>query len=144
MSLCQDSTQWAKGCSRHYFELKERGKTVFLSKHILQDVEMICDRCHPCGRLRSGRLQDLRNSGHEGVSVSVTGLSEESAQVLKGHADTTRTVAGVQQFILSPSASVESFVTDVINGGGRIQELTPIRRSLEEIFVAETSREPGQ
>ena len=129
------------------FELKERGKTVFLSSHILQDVEMICDRISILvhGRLRSeGRLQDLRTSGHEGVSVSVTELNEESAQVLKGQADTIRTVAGVQQFVLSPSASVESFVTDVINGGGRIQEITPIRRSLEEIFVAETSREAAE
>ena len=38
-------------------EFKERGKTVFLSSHILSEVERVCDRV---GIVREGRLVDVR------------------------------------------------------------------------------------
>ena len=79
------------------FELKEQLEQ-FLSSHILQDVEMICDRVSILvqGRLRSeGRLQELRNSGHDGVCVSLTELNEAAVERLGTHAQTTRLVAGV-------------------------------------------------
>ena len=41
-------------------EAKERGQTVFLSSHILSEVEALCDRV---GILRDGRLVDRGNAG---------------------------------------------------------------------------------
>ena len=108
---------------------------------------MICDRVSILvqGRLRSeGRLQERRNSGHDGVCVSLTELNEAAVERLGTHAQTTRLVAGVYQFVLKPSSSVESFVSEAIGLGAQIQEVTPIRRSLEEIFVAETTRKAGE
>ena len=57
-------------------EAKERGQTVFLSSHILSEVEALCDRV---GILREGRLVDegtlaeLRHLGAQTVEVTFAG-----------------------------------------------------------------------
>jgi ABC-2 type transport system ATP-binding protein len=57
-------------------EAKERGQTVFLSSHILSEVEALCDRV---GILREGRLvdegtlQELRHLSAETVEVTFRG-----------------------------------------------------------------------
>ncbi len=57
-------------------EAKERGQTVFLSSHILSEVEALCDRV---GILREGRLvdegtlQELRHLAAQTVEVTFAG-----------------------------------------------------------------------
>ena len=59
-------------------EAKERGQTVFLSSHILSEVEALCDRV---GILRRGRLVDegtlaeLRHLGAQTVEVTFAGAA---------------------------------------------------------------------
>ena len=53
--------------------LRDQGKTIFFSTHIVSDVEMICDRVGILAKgklLASGRIQDLVNK-HEAQSVEV-------------------------------------------------------------------------
>ena len=53
-------------------EAKERGQTVFLSSHILSEVEAVCDRV---GILRDGRLVD------EGTLAELRHLSAQTVDV---------------------------------------------------------------
>jgi len=61
-------------------EAKERGQTVFLSSHILSEVEALCDRV---GILRRGRLVDegtlgdLRHLGAQTVEITFAGEPPE-------------------------------------------------------------------
>ena len=61
-------------------EAKERGQTVFLSSHILSEVEALCDRV---GILRRGRLVDqgtlaeLRHLSAQTVEVTFAGAAPE-------------------------------------------------------------------
>ncbi|MGZ4394859.1 MAG: ABC transporter ATP-binding protein [Gaiellaceae bacterium] len=61
-------------------EAKERGQTVFLSSHILSEVEALCDRV---GILRKGRLVDegtlaeLRHLGAQTVEITFAGTQPE-------------------------------------------------------------------
>jgi ABC-2 type transport system ATP-binding protein len=61
-------------------EAKERGQTVFLSSHILSEVEALCDRV---GILRKGRLVDegtlteLRHLGAQTVEITFAGVPPE-------------------------------------------------------------------
>ena len=63
-------------------EAKERGQTVFLSSHILSEVEALCDRV---GILREGRLvdegtlSDLRHLVAQTVEVTFDGPAPEPA-----------------------------------------------------------------
>ena len=68
-------------------EAKERGQTVFLSSHILSEVEALCDRV---GILRSGRLVD------EGTLAELRHLSARTVEVtFQGPAPSLDGVAGV-------------------------------------------------
>src|SRR5512132_4286318 len=61
-------------------EAKERGQTVFLSSHILSEVEALCDRV---GILRAGRLveegtlQELRHLSAQTLEVTFAGAPPE-------------------------------------------------------------------
>src|SRR5207249_3763370 len=62
--------------------LKSTGKTVFLSSHILPEVEQICDRVVIINRgrlLRSGPLQEMLASGDR-VEIVVDHLPEGTEQ----------------------------------------------------------------
>jgi ABC-2 type transport system ATP-binding protein len=65
-------------------EAKERGQTIFLSSHILSEVEALCDRV---GILRSGRLvdegtlQELRHLGAQTIEVTFAGAAPDLGQL---------------------------------------------------------------
>jgi ABC-2 type transport system ATP-binding protein len=125
------------------FELKERGKTVFFSSHILQDVEMICDRVSILveGKLRSeGRLSDLLKTGSGGADISASGLDEAAREKLATHVDDLALLEGHVRCAVSNQESVDNVIRQIIDMGGHIEHVTPHRRSLEEIFVAEATR----
>src|SRR4029078_13701573 len=57
---------------RTVLEAKERGQTVFLSSHVLSEVEAVCDRV---GSLRQGRLVD------QGTLAELRHLSAQTIEV---------------------------------------------------------------
>ncbi len=68
-------------------EAKERGQTVFLSSHILSEVEALCDRV---GILRAGRMVD------EGTLAELRHLSAQTIDVtFDGPAPNLEAIAGV-------------------------------------------------
>ncbi len=77
-------------------EAKDRGQTVFLSSHILSEVEALCDRV---GILRAGRLVD------EGTLAELRHLSAQTVEVtFDGPAPELRSLPGVQVTGAGPNA----------------------------------------
>jgi ABC-2 type transport system ATP-binding protein len=69
-------------------EAKERGQTIFLSSHILSEVEAVCDRV---GILREGRLVD------EGTLAELRHLSTQTVEVtFDGHVPDLPALPGVE------------------------------------------------
>ena len=67
-------------------ELKERGKTVIFSSHLLEQVEDVADRViilHRGKKLREGRLEDLLSKKSE-WQIRVQGLEEAGRKELRG------------------------------------------------------------
>jgi ABC-2 type transport system ATP-binding protein len=67
-------------------ELRQRGKTVIFSSHLLEQVEDVADRViilHRGQKLREGRLDDLLTRKKE-WEVNVQGLKEEDRKELRG------------------------------------------------------------
>ncbi|MCA9540574.1 MAG: ABC transporter ATP-binding protein, partial [Myxococcales bacterium] len=125
------------------FELKEHGKTVFFSSHILQDVEMICDRVAivVAGRLRSlGTIDALLEAPTHRVEVVGGHLDDAAVERLSGRAEATRSVGGQWRFTLGNEDVVGDFARALLDEGGRLVSLAPQRMSLEELFVAEAQR----
>jgi ABC-2 type transport system ATP-binding protein len=125
------------------FELREQGKTIFFSSHILQDVEMICDRVAIIigGEVRAlGPLAELLQAPTQQVDVVIGRLPEEAAQRLEPLAESTMRLGDAIQFRLGDGADVDAFVGNALGAGGRLVSVVPHRRSLEDLFVAEALR----
>jgi ABC-2 type transport system ATP-binding protein len=113
-------------------EAKERGQTVFLSSHILSEVEAVCDRV---GILRNGRLVDegtlaeLRHLSVHTVDVTFAGRAPDL-----GPLDRTQLVeaaGNVQRFEVS--GEIAPLLTAL--AGHHVVSLTSREPSLEEIFL---------
>jgi len=116
-------------------EAKERGQTVFLSSHILSEVEALCDRV---GILRRGRLvdqgtlQELRHLAAQTVDVAFVG----GAPQLPPLAGVSVESAGPNALRFEVSGGIGPLIAALAEvGGQRIKTLTSREPSLEEIFL---------
>jgi ABC-2 type transport system ATP-binding protein len=127
--------------------LRDRGKTIFFSTHILHDVEMICDRVGIVmrGRLMaSGRVEELiRSDQTQSVEIVCQQVNGEGNALIRSMA--TRVLQqGQQCLIVLPNAdNLDALVTEIRRQGGRLISVTPHKTSLEDLFfqaaVTETS-----
>ena len=113
-------------------EAKERGQTVFLSSHILSEVEAVCDRV---GILRGGKLVDqgtleeLRHLGAQTVEVTFAGPAPEFPQL----AAVQVARAGPNALRFEVSGSIGPLIAAL--AGHPVRALTSREPSLEEIFL---------
>ena len=114
-------------------EAKERGQTVFLSSHILSEVEALCERV---GILRAGALVDL------GTLAQMRHLSTLSVEAtFEGVPPDLRGVPGVLALRVEGTTmrcqvqgSIEPLVKELASAG--VSKLLSHEPSLEELFLA--------
>jgi ABC-2 type transport system ATP-binding protein len=116
-------------------QLKQEGKTVFFSTHILSDAEALCDRVAiiHLGELRGvGAVADLTASVHGKVEFVWQGTQVPAALRTLGaecHAgsETVRAVLSEE--------NQEAAMDALRRAGLRLISMTPVRASLEDYFV---------
>lgn len=124
--------------------LRDEGKTVFFTSHILQDAEMICDQVAMItnGRIvRQGYLDDLLGQEITGVELVVEGISESLYEQLRADSQRAVVQGGRFQFDFADEASAEKALDRVREHQGRIRSLAPHRQSLEDLLVADIREE---
>lgn len=122
--------------------LRDQGKTVFFSTHILSDVEMICDRVGILARgrmLAQGRVEDLvGEQGSRSIEVVCDGVVGDEVPIVKQCA--LRILQrGSRCLIMLPGQDVlEEVLSAVRNARGRLVSVVPHKGSLEEVFVEQS------
>jgi ABC-2 type transport system ATP-binding protein len=107
---------------------REEGKTIFVSSHLLSEIEQICDRLAIVikGRVvRVGTIKELLESQDRFV-ITATGVD---ALMFEG----SRQNGHVQ--ITVPAPQQRSTIEKIWLAGGEVVAVHPIRRSLEDLFV---------
>jgi ABC-2 type transport system ATP-binding protein len=120
--------------------LADDGTTVFVSSHLLAEVEAMCDRV---GVLARGRLvaegppSNLRPSGARvRVEVDDTERAVRVAGSLDGVAVEDRADgAGSLTASLAPPATAASLNAALVQAGVRVSALVPVHERLEDVFV---------
>ncbi|MCX7972923.1 MAG: ABC transporter ATP-binding protein [Candidatus Aminicenantes bacterium] len=115
--------------------LKEKGKTVFLCSHILQDIEMICDRVAIIvgGRLvAQGALTDLISEKVLFTEITLSGLPRETLEGLGEFVSVRGDRALIKVFDENKLSQILNLVREK---KGKIYSLVPRTETLEDIFV---------
>jgi ABC-2 type transport system ATP-binding protein len=118
--------------------LKDQGKTIFFSTHILSDAEALCDRVGIIhrGELRGvGVMNDFRSSVADKTEVIWLGagtLASVTDLVSDTHT-TGDTVRGTVQ-----SANLDRLLEKLRQQRARLISVTPINRTLEDYFLSQT------
>jgi ABC-2 type transport system ATP-binding protein len=118
--------------------LRERGKTVFFSTHILADAETLCDRV---AVLHHGQLQgcgELNAILRLGISTTELVLDSPSAVVIEElmpYASSVIQTGERVRFEISEESKVERSLEVILRSRAKLISLNPVKRSLEDYFV---------
>jgi ABC-2 type transport system ATP-binding protein len=124
--------------------LVDEGRTVVLSSHILDEVEKTCDSVAIVDRgeiVTQGPLAELQAEGQPRVLIGVDGTTE-ALRVLADVSGVTdvSTDNGVIQASLTDIDVIPEVNRKLVEAGIPVRRLEPVRTSLEERFLAITSR----
>lgn len=121
--------------------LRESGTTVFMSTHILSDVEALCDEVAILrgGKLAAtGKLDDLLFRAGEDVAFEINASGITAAQ-MNGSAGVVSEKAGGVSIRVESEKQIDAAIDTVRRNGGRLLSVQPVKQSLEDFFVKETN-----
>ena len=116
--------------------LKAEGKTIFLSSHILSEVEQICDRVIIIDRghmVRSGSMREMLAEENR-VEIVVDRLPEELEPAVKEQGAAVEREA--HRVRIAVDIAQKRAVAEMLWAGGcDVISLTPMKSSLEDTFL---------
>ena len=131
--------------------LKQEGKTVFFSSHILSDVEVICDRVGLLvnGELVSvGRVNDLVASQVKTIEIRVENLPPAALDQVRPLATGLVAQGAMTHLTVADEKAGQEAVRIIAASGAVLKEYAPHKESLEEYFLRHaggvgTNEKPG-
>ena len=119
-------------------DLKQEGKTVFFSTHILSDAETLCDRVAILdhGRLQGcGELQEILKVGVSGTEIVLEKPGREVISSLEPHASSIVRTGNRVRLVLHADVNITEILDAIIRSGARLVSLNPVQISLEDYFM---------
>jgi ABC-2 type transport system ATP-binding protein len=116
--------------------LKAAGKTIFLSSHLLSEVEQICDQAVIIDRgrvVRAGTMNTLLVTGDQ-VEIIANTLPEDLAAVLREWGATIERNANDVRIVTAGGRKRE-VVERLWLAGSDVQRLNPVKSSLEDLYM---------
>lgn len=124
--------------------LKNRGKTIIFSSHILPDVEALADRVGIIinGSIRDvGKLDELLGKRVKSIDITVRGGDENMVEQLNEYAALKRSVDDRYLFTIKKADNVNKVIDIVRWFDAKIETVEPIRMNLEELFISEMKKD---
>ncbi|HET8668591.1 MAG TPA: ABC transporter ATP-binding protein [Terriglobales bacterium] len=124
--------------------LKDEGKTIFFSTHILSDAEALCDRVAVLnkGELRGvGVIADLTSRVRDKFEIMWQGGSSLRALTDLGAECYT---SGETGRALVRDSGLDAAIDELRRTGGQLISVNPVRATLEDYFVERLSAETAE
>ena len=127
--------------------LARGGQTVLLSSHLLTEVQEICDRVGVIddGRLlRESTVAELRGATSLRVRATPVETALAVAYELAGPEGARRSGEGLAGDCLNldlPASAAPAVNRALVSAGADVYEITPVERSLEEVFFEITANQ---
>jgi len=121
-------------------DLREKGKTIFFSSHILSDVEAICDRCAVIKRgklVGCGTIDDLTGGQQQSIEIIAMHTDNSMLDRLAAASPWIQSIVptpGGAQLMLEDEAGVDEALGFIRRSGGRLVSINPRKTSLEDVF----------
>jgi ABC-2 type transport system ATP-binding protein len=127
-------------------DLRDIGRTVFFSSHVLSDAEALCSRVAILagGKLvASGRMADLQAFQVRAWELIVANVSANSLERHRGRIRRV-TAVGDQRYSLELplEPAPELLLRDLQADGAQLVSLNPVRETLEDFFVKKVGEQP--
>jgi ABC-2 type transport system ATP-binding protein len=123
--------------------LRDQGRTVFFSSHILSDAELICDRVAIVNRGRLVAEGDMAKLLGTKVKEYEVVLRKAPAELVERVRPNARKVLDKEEgtlVILDSEAEADALIREGMASGAQLVSLTPRRETLEEYFIREVTR----
>jgi ABC-2 type transport system ATP-binding protein len=117
-------------------QMKAKGRTIFLSSHLLSEIELVSDRVAILNKgklVRLGKTDELIESAEHSEIVAMGIASDRFAGAVSENGLIHLKVKREQQ---------RQTIERIWSSGGEIVRVNPERRSLEEIFMQLTKEQP--
>jgi len=114
-----------------------QGRSILLNSHLLSEVERMCGRVAVLrsGRVAAqGRIEELTSSSTR-YRLVATGVDEGLMAAYRNSGGSIERVNGHFDLTARDLDHLNSLVDRLRAAGGRLQELSPVRSSLEDVFV---------
>jgi ABC-2 type transport system ATP-binding protein len=116
---------------------EERGMTVLFNSHLLSEVEQMCDRVSiiRAGELvYEGAVNDLRDD-RPGLKIAASpqAVLNEVAGRFQGEQ-----MPG-DRWVFPEGTRIPDLVNALVQAGAEVSEITPVRRSLEDVYLEHSS-----
>jgi len=119
-------------------QLAEQGLTIFLSSHLLHEVEQICTKMAIINKGKlviQGIVDEFLNSGNDNVTLRVDRM-QEAAELLKKQVWTKSVELSLRDLNVSMDTNrIPEMNSLLVQSGFRVHAIQP-RRSLEDYFLS--------
>ncbi|MGE5328505.1 MAG: ABC transporter ATP-binding protein [Deltaproteobacteria bacterium] len=117
--------------------LKSSGKTILLNSHLLSEVEMVCDSVAIINKgsiISQGKLEDILKANTK-LQIRAENISTDIIRKLRNI--DSDLISSNNQIIMNidSSASIPDIASLIVQGGGKLYQLTSTHESLEDLFV---------
>lgn len=125
-------------------KLRDQGRTIFFSTHILHDVEVICDRIGIItnGQLRfCGSLAEVISESFSSYEVALRRVSSEQVKTLQDKGFSPKTSEGKVK-VEVPKEEIAAFVDTFVDRDIELAAIEPQRFTLEDFFMGFVDLDP--
>lgn len=116
---------------------RERGAAILLNSHLLGEVEVTCDRVAfiKHGQVLESRRLDASSASETRVRLRAGNLNSETVAGLETWASSVRQEGDRFTLTVASGEVVPEIARYLVERGADLYELTPERRSLEDVFL---------